>query len=142
MSIRPLHRLTLAIAAFAGVASSASSNPDQHLDRMKQISRPTTFRFGSITCTEAPTEYPGAEGYVVVRLTLDTSGAVEDVKVSQSSGNSVVDAAALKAAASIKCDPYIAPQTGKAAPVIAKKPYWFKDESSRPAEPTVAPATQ
>lgn len=79
---------------------------------------------------------------MVVRLTFDTSGAVEDVKVSQSSGNSVVDAAALKAAASIKCDPYIAPQTGKATPVIAKKPYWFKDEPLRPAEPTVTPATR
>jgi len=129
-------RLNFGLALAATVlATSVYGAPDdaiQHLERLKQLSSPTTYSFGSITCTEPPVDYPGADGYVVVRVTFGTSGTVENAQVSQSSGNPTVDAAALKAATSIKCDPYIPSQTGKAVPVVANKPYRFEGKPSRP----------
>jgi len=56
---------------------------------------------------------------------VDVSGKVSETRVSESSGNALLDAAALRAAQSKTCTPFVDPETGKATPVSFSKPYVF-----------------
>ncbi|WP_426399482.1 energy transducer TonB [Ralstonia sp. R-29] len=93
--------------------------------------RQVDARTAAIVCTDPQLSYPveaqraHAQGRVVVSAVVDVSGKVSETRVSESSGNALLDAAALRAAQSKTCTPFVDPETGKATPVSFSKPYVF-----------------
>lgn len=86
----------------------------------------------TIGCKDYEPVYPveaqraHAEGRVVVFAVVEADGKVSEVKVSESSGNILLDGAAMRAVQSMTCIPYRDPETGKATRVSFAKPYIFR----------------
>ena len=59
----------------------------------------------------------------MTQLTVGTSGMVEQARIVKSSGNALLDMAALTAAAGMECVPYRT--NGALAPVLVNKPFDF-----------------
>lgn len=82
-------------------------------------------------CNEPPPVYPAeaqrarAEGRVVVSAVIEADGMVSEAKVSESSGSTLLDGAALHAVQSTRCAPFKDPETGQAMRVAFSKPFVF-----------------
>ena len=82
-------------------------------------------------CNEPPLVYPDearrarAEGRVVVSAVIEADGTVSEAKISESSGNALLDGTALRSVQSIKCVPFKDPETGQAMRVSFSKPFVF-----------------
>ena len=82
-------------------------------------------------CNEPPLVYPDearrarAEGRVVVSAVIEADGTVSEAKISESSGNALLDGTALRSVQAIKCAPFKDPETGPAMRVSFSKPFIF-----------------
>ena len=159
MYIRAVSALTLTIAlAGTGCTTPAPVNnlqptamPSTPLESVANT--PLNTPEGSIMCTNPPVWYPktarvlGKQGNVVLRLYISEEGYAGDVKVVKSSGTKELDQAAVIAALTTRCIPYVEGPNGKVAPVIATKEYRFETGDAAPAVPpgsttaTKAPTT-
>lgn len=84
----------------------------------------------TVGCRVPAPEYPrGArrlrlQGNVLVRLVIDTNGAIQTATIARSSGNEELDEAARKAVMAASCAPYI--ENGRAIAVRAAQPVSFR----------------
>lgn len=82
-------------------------------------------------CNEPPPIYPDAarrariEGRVVVSAVIEVDGTITEAEISESSGNALLDGAALRAVQSMKCAPVKDPETGQAKRVSFSRHYIF-----------------
>lgn len=112
------------VVLFAGC-----SNPSQ--GPAASIS-PVPIPLNNITCSNPAPQYPdearrtGAKGRVVVSAAVEIDGTISNIRLLNSSGNVLLDNAALATAQTIKCTPYFDSKTGKAERVVFTKPYIFK----------------
>ncbi|WP_199028739.1 TonB family protein [Ralstonia sp. ASV6] len=87
-------------------------------------------------CNEPPPVYPAearrarAEGRVVVSAVIEADGTVSEAKVSESSGNALLDGVALHAVQSTRCAPFKDPETGHAMRVSFSKPFVFSTDGA------------
>ena len=83
-------------------------------------------------CREPTVYYPvqaqkaHAEGRAVVDTVVDTDGSVSEAKLTEPSGSTVLDDAAVNAAWTIKCTPFRDPASGTVTRVHFLKPFVFK----------------
>ncbi len=85
---------------------------DKATDLATDLFKPSTYRFQSAWMTEeARVVYPAEarrknyEGSTVLAMKIASNGHVESVRVEQTSGHEILDAAAVKAAKHFKIDP-------------------------------------
>ena len=82
-------------------------------------------------CNEPTPVYPAeaqrarAEGRVVVSAVIEADGTVAEARISESSGNALLDGAALRVVQSTKCAPFKDPETGQAMRASFSKPFVF-----------------
>ncbi len=94
---------------------------------------PRPVSLSDLECEQPATVYPMASrrrkesGQTIVAMTIDTKGVPQNVRVSQSSGFSRLDEAAVEAARQFRCKPRI--QGGVAMAVSAIKPFNWVLES-------------
>ncbi len=85
--------------------------------------RPEITKYAS---PEYPKEAKGVEGKTIVKLVIDENGAVSDAAVEVSSGNDLLDKAAVKAASDFEFSP--GEVDGKAVKVTMMLPFKFQTE--------------
>lgn len=93
--------------------------------------RQVDARAAAAVCKDSQLAYPveaqrtHVQGRVVVFAVIGVDGRVSEARVSESSGNALLDEAALRAAQLMTCTPFVDPETGKATRVSFSKPYVF-----------------
>jgi protein TonB len=138
MYFRSFSALTLSIAlAAAGCTTPTPVNnlqptapPSTPLESVANT--PLNTPEGNVMCTNPAPWYPktaralGKQGNVVLRLYISEEGYASDVKVVKSSGTKELDQAAVGAARTTRCIPYVQGPNRKAAPIVATTEYRFQ----------------